>query len=396
MSCDGEMKILYGIQGTGNGHISRARTFIPMLMKFAEVDVLLSGTSSEVSLGSPVRYRVHGLGYTFGKKGGIDFIDSARKLKPVRLIRDITSLPVHEYDLVISDFEPVSARAAMRAGKMCIGLSHQAAFLSSRSPRPSRKSMIGEYIFRHYAPCSHYIGFHYRQYDRNIFTPVIGSEIRQLGKEQLMPSDSQQFLLPDTPGVCLESAMQGNSSALTCNPAAFTRNPAAFIHKPVPLIRKHATVYLPSYDDKRLVPIFERITHIDWHIFSKTAEYPYRRGHVQVHPVDVAAYITSLATCSWLVCGAGFETPAEALHLGKPILAIPMAWQYEQQCNAAALKQLGVTVQTAVDRRFMDVICHWMERAEPVKITYPDHTEAVIARILNMYELEKTGTRFAV
>ncbi|TVQ71907.1 MAG: glycosyl transferase [Balneolaceae bacterium] len=378
------MKILYGIQGTGNGHISRARTFIPMLKKFAEVDVLLSGTSSEVSLGSPVRYRVHGLGYTFGKKGGIDFIDSARKLRPVQLIRDIASLPVRDYDLVISDFEPVSARAAMRAGKMCIGLSHQAAFLSNRSPRPSHKSIIGEYIFRHYAPCSHYIGFHYQRYDRNIFTPVIGSEIRQLEKEQLVPSDSQQCLLAKTPGACLESAVKGNG------------NGSGSAWKPAPLTRRHAAVYLPSYDDKRLVPIFDQITHIDWHIFSKTAERPYRRGHVQVHPVDFSAYIKSLATCSWLVCGAGFETPSEALHLGKPIMAIPMAWQYEQQCNAAALKQMGVTVQTAVDRRFMDVISNWMERAETVKIDYPDQTEAVVARILNMYELEKTGTRFAV
>ncbi len=376
------MKILYGIQGTGNGHISRARTFLPMLKKFAEVDVLLSGTSSEVSLGSPVRFQVHGLGYTFGKKGGIDFIDSARKLRPVQLIRDIASLPVHEYDLVISDFEPVSARAAMRAGKMCIGLSHQAAFLSPLSPRPSHKSTIGEYIFRHYAPCSHYIGFHYQRYARNIFTPVIGSEIRQLEKEQHMPAESQQSLLAKTPGACLESAVKGNGSGSTW--------------KPTQLTRKHATVYLPSYDDRRLVPILEPITHIDWHIFSKTAVCPYRRGHVRVHPVDFAAYINSLATCSWLVCGAGFETPSEALHLGKPILTIPMAWQYEQQCNAAALKQMGVTVQTAVDRRFTEVICNWIERAEAVKITYPDHTEAVIARILNMYELEKTGTGFAV
>ena len=378
------MKILYGIQGTGNGHISRARTFIPMLKKFADVDVLLSGTSSEVSLGSPVRFRVHGLGYTFGKNGGIDFLDSARKLKLLRLFRDIASLPVHEYDLIISDFEPVSARAAMRAGIMCIGLSHQAAFLSTRSPRPSHKSLIGEYIFRNYAPCSHYIGFHYQQYDRNIFTPVIGSEVRQLEKRERMSSDLQDSLMLKTPGSCLELAVKSNG-----NGSGSARIPSV-------QTRKHATVYLPSYDDRRLVPLLEQITHIDWHIFSKTAVLPYRRGHVHVHPVDVTAYIDSLSTCSWLICGAGFETPSEALHLGKPILAIPMAWQYEQQCNAAALKQMGVTVLTTVGRLFVDVVCRWMEEAEAVKITYPDQTEAVIARILNMYELEKTGTRFAV
>ncbi len=96
------------------------------------------------------------------------------------------------------------------------------------------------------------------------------------------------------------------------------------------------------------------------------------------------------------ICGAGFETPSEAMHLGKRILAVPMTWQYEQQCNAAALGQMGVTVHPAVDRRFPEVLADWLDRAEPVKMAYPDQTEAVIARILNVFELKKSGTRFAV
>ena len=33
------MKILYAIQGTGNGHISRAREIIPLLQKYGELDI---------------------------------------------------------------------------------------------------------------------------------------------------------------------------------------------------------------------------------------------------------------------------------------------------------------------------------------------------------------------
>ena len=37
------MKILYGIQGTGNGHISKAETIYPILKQYGEVDVMVSG-----------------------------------------------------------------------------------------------------------------------------------------------------------------------------------------------------------------------------------------------------------------------------------------------------------------------------------------------------------------
>jgi len=40
-------------------------------------------------------------------------------------------------------------------------------------------------------------------------------------------------------------------------------------------------------------------------------------------------------------CGAGFETPAEAMFLKKKLMVIPMKGQYEQQCNAAALEEIG-------------------------------------------------------
>jgi hypothetical protein len=67
------MKILYAIQGTGNGHISRARDIVPILQLKGEVDILISGDIKQLNVPFEVKYRPHGLGFTFGKKGGIDF-----------------------------------------------------------------------------------------------------------------------------------------------------------------------------------------------------------------------------------------------------------------------------------------------------------------------------------
>jgi len=57
------MKILYGIQGTGNGHLVRASVLAPELSKYANVDLLVSGSESDLSLIEENVQRHHGLGF---------------------------------------------------------------------------------------------------------------------------------------------------------------------------------------------------------------------------------------------------------------------------------------------------------------------------------------------
>ena len=99
------MKVLYAIQGTGNGHLARAIQLIPSIREKMEVDVLLSGIQGDLELPFEVKYQCYGLSFIFGKNGGIDIFKTISKLKPFRLIREISALPVKEYDLIISDFE---------------------------------------------------------------------------------------------------------------------------------------------------------------------------------------------------------------------------------------------------------------------------------------------------
>ena len=64
------MKILYAIQGTGNGHLSRARDIIPILPKKGDLDILVSGSQVDVQLPYHVKYMFTGLSFVFGKAGG--------------------------------------------------------------------------------------------------------------------------------------------------------------------------------------------------------------------------------------------------------------------------------------------------------------------------------------
>ena len=88
------MKILYAIQGTGNGHLSRARDIIPLLQKKGQLDILVSGTEADVDPGYPVKYKLQGMSFVFGKHGGIDLISTYKKAKLKRFYNEVKNLPV--------------------------------------------------------------------------------------------------------------------------------------------------------------------------------------------------------------------------------------------------------------------------------------------------------------
>lgn len=332
-SADG-LRILYGVQGTGNGHISRARMLLAALKKhpaFAQVDVLLSGHSADADVGHPIRYRCSGMGFSFGKTGGIDFRDSFSKARPGRFMMDVSQIPVREYDLVISDFEPVSAWAARLGGVPSLGISHQAAFLSPLVPRPAVRSFWGERVMRHYAPTNQAIGFHYETYDKSILTPVVREEVRRLN--------------------CTNG--------------------------------RHITVYLPSYDSARLLPHFLRLNR-EVHLFCKHTQKAYDTDKIRVRPVSHDAYIESLSGCAALMCGAGFQATSEALHLGKRLFCIPMRHQYEQACNAAALLRMGVPIANTVDEFVMMQLHNLLQQPAPAPRNYPDVITGIPNKILEM------------
>ena len=335
------MKILYAIQATGNGHISRARDIIPLLQRKGELDILLSGTQADVTLPNPVKYKLKGLSFVFGKKGGVDVFETYRKARLKNFMKEIISIPVDDYDLIINDFEPVSAWAAYLKNKPCYALSHQAAVLSNDAPQPKKADLLGKTIIKKYAPSSFQYGFHFQQYNDNIFTPVIRREVRE-------------------------------QQSLKLN---------------------HYTVYLPAYSEKRLVKILSSISNVHWQVFSKHSKSPATHKNVSVFPINNEIFLKSMASSSGVLCGAGFETPAEALFLEKPLMVIPMKGQYEQQCNAAALKKMGVPVLKSLKKKHIPSIREWIKAGTIVRVDYPDQTSNIIDLLFEQYELDLKAYR---
>jgi len=329
------MKILYAIQGTGNGHISRARDIIPALQKHATVDILVSGIQSDVQTGFEEKYRLRGMGFIFGKSGNVDLLETFRKCVTRKFLKEVRELPVSQYDLVVNDFEPVSAWAARIKSVPCISLSHQFAVLHNKSPKPAKTDWIGKMVLGNYAPVQEGFGFHFKSYAENIFTPVIRQEIRQM---QITEED-------------------------------------------------HITVYLPAYDNERLIKVFSEITTENWHIFSKHTTRTFQVGNIKIQPIENKAFLESLASCKAVLCGAGFETPAEAIFMGKKLMVIPMKNQYEQQCNAAALAEMGIRNIKSLKKKYNLLIKDWLTYSRALHINYPDETELIVNKILTAYHV---------
>jgi uncharacterized protein (TIGR00661 family) len=146
-------------------------------------------------------------------------------------------------------------------------------------------------------------------------------------------------------------------------------------------------VYLPAYDDKKLVKLFMQVPAVKCHIFSKHVQTPYHIGRISVFPISSENFAQSLTTGAGAICGAGFETPAEVLHLQKKLLVVPMKNQYEQQCNAAALKKLGVPVIKKIKKKSALKIKEWIEE-KPLDVSIPDIAEKAVHRLLSKYKDE--------
>src|SRR5690606_6418112 len=103
---DDAMKILYGVQGTGNGHITRARAMAKELKECGvSVDYLFSGREPDKFFDMEAfgDYRVlRGLTFT-SKEGRIRPLATLVNSQPLQFWRDVKSLDLAPYDLVITD-----------------------------------------------------------------------------------------------------------------------------------------------------------------------------------------------------------------------------------------------------------------------------------------------------
>lgn len=290
-------RVLYAFCGTGQGHMTKALSLMPEMKKRYNVEYLVSSLNNPLLF--DVDYELTGATFKFNN-GVLDIKETFRELDVVTAFKEITNTKLSEYDFILNDHEPVTAYAGYYSGynNICT-LSHQACFAHSSTPRPSfnfRKipeRILAEYVLGTYAKNSLEMSFglHFRKYHENIFYPLLRREIIDMS--------------PGNSGECL--------------------------------------VYLPKENPQKLLSIFSHFKNQKFIIYDpKHREREDSYGNVVFRKTDNEKFLNTLRNCESGIINSGFELPSEMLYLGKKIMTLPQTGQYEQECNAAALKAIGV------------------------------------------------------
>jgi uncharacterized protein (TIGR00661 family) len=318
------MKILYGVQGTGNGHLARARVMAKALRQRddLQVDFLMSGRPPEKYFDMELfgKYQTFE-GLTFvTTHGAIDKWQTYRHANIVKLIKDIRTLDLSQYDLVLNDFEPISAWAAKIQFVPCISISHQAAF---SFPVPKKgDSIFDRLLTRYFAPGDVSLGVHWYHFGHAIMPPFIEEEV---------------------------------DIAASC---------------------KHYLVYLPFEDPKAINELLSNFKEYSFECFHPEISMDTQQQNILWRRVSKPNFRDSIINCAGVVANAGFELSSECLKLGKKSLIKPLKGQYEQLSNVHTLELLGLCDKmTDLNAAAMKA---WLAKGNPCAIRYPTDPSVLI------------------
>lgn len=305
------MKILYGVQATGNGHIARSRIMAKQLKENGiEVTFLISGRSKKKLFDmEPFGHFIYKRGLSFiVKNGKVNYLLTLFNNNFFRFLSDVYSLPINDYDLIITDFEPVTAWAAKLKNKPSIGLGHQYAF-GCNTPKAG-KNFIAELIMKYFAPAKVAMGLHWSPFDPSIFPPIIDVNLTAKVK----------------------------SGAIL--------------------------VYLPFENQRKVTQLLQQFPHNNFIQYSPDLN-DAEDKNVSIRTTCYAGFKEDLCRSSGVISNSGFELISECLHLGLPVLVKPLQGQMEQESNALALQALKFAqVMRTLD---YNIIANWLENLTQVK-----------------------------
>ncbi|MEF8888692.1 MAG: glycosyltransferase family protein [Desulfohalobiaceae bacterium] len=313
------MRILYGVQTTGNGHLVRSAALISALKEMGHSVYTLMSGDQDKPISQPEAYQPYESrpGLTFVTSNGrIRYLKTLRQLRLYRFYRDIRSFSARDFDLAVTDYEPLTSRIARRNKIPSIGVGHLYAF-AHPVPLP-KKDPLGVSIMRIFAPADIPLGLHWHHFDRPILPPTVPKDVYSKNS----PCESRIL------------------------------------------------VYFPFESLERIRDFLRPFREFTFHIYVPGLSGPSEEANLVWRPVSRKDFVEDLADCGGVMCNAGFSLISEALHVGRKVLAKPVSGQVEQKANALALRRLGLGwTMSRLDR---GAVLDWLRLPSPEPRNYPD------------------------
>jgi len=296
------VRIVYGVSGEGSGHAARAGVVLAHLVaRGHEVKVASYDRGSRALRDQFDVLEIEGLSIgTADNQVSLvkTFTENIAKLSDgVRSLRALKSGLFESFrpDVAITDFEPMTAYLAHHFRVPLVTIDNQHAM--------------------------RYVEF------------ACPSELR---RQALITANVIRSMVPK-PDVSLVTTFQRGP----------LKNRRTFLFAPIvrpavlalePTHSEHVLVYFTKGFDSclDLMRGFER-EHFVVYGYDRDA----REGNLQFKRASNAGFLADLAAARAVISTAGFSLLSEALHLRKPMLALPMQGQFEQELNALLLDESG-------------------------------------------------------
>ncbi|HEY6938665.1 MAG TPA: MJ1255/VC2487 family glycosyltransferase [Terriglobales bacterium] len=292
--------ILYGVNGEGSGHSTRAKEMITHLqaqghkVHVASFDRGLRNLKSEFEITeiyglrlAYVRNRVR-----YRKTIFSNLLKAPRAAKSLGQLARLAK--EWKIDLVVTDFEPLTCHLAHRMGLPVISIDNQ--HLLTRAeisyPRECRKDAAAAKLVTRFMThgCDAYLVISFfeaplRRRDTFLFPPILRQEVLR--------------------------ARATNSD------------------------------YVLVYVSSPSVELTELLKRIRQRFVCYGFEGEGEDGNLVFRKPSLDGFLTDLAGCKAVLANSGFSLISEALHLRKPYLAWPLKRQFEQVFNAYYIQKMG-------------------------------------------------------
>ncbi len=292
--------ILYGVNGEGAGHSTRSREVILHLQRQGHKVVAASFDRGLRNLSDICEVlEIHGFRFTYVNNAVRYNRTLARSLfqarKATRGITELTQvIDERGIELVITDYEPLTCRAGRRRKLPVISIDNQHILTHFKVATPSHyrtDATAAKVLTRLMTPYAH----HY------LVTSFFDAPGRRRNSELVPPILRQQIrdAVPSTDGSIL----------------VYVTSPAPQLIKVLASVRAEFIAYG----------------------FNREG----REGNILYKKPGFETFFDDLVSAQAIIANAGFSLVTEALHLGKPYLAVPVKNQFEQIFNAFWLGRTG-------------------------------------------------------
>lgn len=314
MDNKGRLRIAYGVMGYGRGHATRVRSILPALTEWHDVTVFAGGDAFPVLAPLVPAVRIPTLGYAYSYRGGLsplgtvarNFAGMSDLLLGGHGLETVSrELRKGAFDLVISDSEAWTHRAAQRLGLPRISFDHIGVIAWCEPHFPPELWLRGQrdgWVYRRLMgePDRTLITSFYEARPVHPATRLVGPVLRA-ELQQAEPRDGD-FLL-------------------------------AYFNK-----GRHQ--FTPALD--------LALRRADARVVIYGTPYRGRVDNLEFRPPGNAEFIRDLAACRAVLSTAGNQLIGEAIHFRKPILALPED-VFEQQLNAHMVTRMGIGQRGRLD-----------------------------------------------